>query len=1001
MPLQKQNLNINFAQGLQTKVDPFQISPGQFLSLTNTIFTKAGLLQKRNGFPALQALPDDTYNSITTFNGDLTAIGTSFAALSPNQEWVNKGHFQSVQLTTLPLINSNLSQSQADSAIASNGLICTVFTDNPSGGAVYKYVIADSVTGQNIVAPTAIPVASGVVTGSPRVFYLGNNFIIVFTNVITAVNHLQYVSVNASSLVVSTNVNISSQYTPNARVNFDGVVANNSLYFAWNGNDGGGAVRTCFLNSNLILSATTVFAGSVATFLSMTADLTFGLPEIWIMFYTTGTTTGYAICLDTNLNTIVAPTAIFSAIGTVVNITGSAQNGVLNHYEEVQNAYSYDGAVPSNLIFTGSIDDLANVVASALYLRSIGLASKSFIYNDTRYFLAAYQSPFQSTFFLMNQSAQVVAKVAYGNGGGYKALGLPNVVLTDSVASIPYLFKNNIEASTSLGVYAQTGLKLANFDLGITKVVTAEIGNNLNLSGGFLWAYDGYKAVEQGFFLYPDSVEATTSTTGGSIGDGTYNYVATYEWSDNQGNIFRSAPSISIVRTTSGGGTSTNTINVPTLKLTYKLFNPIKLVVYRSSTAQPVFHQITSTSAPTLNDPFSSSIAITDTFADATIAGNNILYTTGGVVENIAAPATATMCLYKSRLIVLDAEDRNLLWYSKQVIESVPVEMSDLFTIYVAPTTSSQNDTGPITALSAMDDKLIIFKKDAIYYITGNGPDNTGANNDFSDPIFITSTVGCANQQSIVFIPNGLMFQSDKGIWLLGRDLSTSYIGSPVEQYNSSEVLSVLAVPATNQVRFTLDNNLILMYDYFYNQWGSFTGIPSIASTLFEGMHTFINSFGQVFQELPNTYLDGGSPVLISFQTGWFNLSGLQGYQRAYEFFLLGTFASPHKLSLQIAYDYSPSASQALIITPRNYSAPWGGDATWGTSTPWGGSPQLEQWRVFFQQQRCQNFQITLTEYFDGSFGTTPGAGLTLSGINLVFGQKKGFFPPQASQSVG
>lgn len=61
------------------------------------------------------------------------------------------------------------------------------------------------------------------------------------------------------------------------------------------------------------------------------------------------------------------------------------------------------------------------------------------------------------------------------------------------------------------------------------------------------------------------------------------------------------------------------------------------------------------------------------------------------------------------------------------------------------------------------DDKLIIFKPDAIYYVTGQGPDNTGGNNNFSDPIFITSTVGSSNDRSLTFIPAGIMFQSDKG----------------------------------------------------------------------------------------------------------------------------------------------------------------------------------------------------------------------------------------------
>ena len=99
------------------------------------------------------------------------------------------------------------------------------------------------------------------------------------------------------------------------------------------------------------------------------------------------------------------------------------------------------------------------------------------------------------------------------------------------------------------------------------------------------------------------------------------------------------------------------------------------------------------------------------------------------------------------------------------------------------------------------------------------------------------------------------MFQSDKGIWLLGRDLSTSYIGAPVQSLTlNATVLSALNIPATNQVRFTLDSGITLMYDYYYSQWGTFTGVPGISSTLYQSLHTYINSFGQVFQETPGLY---------------------------------------------------------------------------------------------------------------------------------------------------
>jgi hypothetical protein len=390
-----------------------------------------------------------------------------------------------------------------------------------------------------------------------------------------------------------------------------------------------------------------------------------------------------------------------------------------------------------------------------------------------------------------------------------------------------------------------------------------------------------------------------------------------------------------------------------------------------------------------------------DTQADSAIIGNAIIYTTGGVLEDINGPASNIMTHFDTRLWMVDAEDQNTLWFSKIIIPNVPVEMSDLQTMYISPTVGSQGAVGPITALAPMDDKLVIFFKNAIYYVNGTGPDATGANSQYSQPIFITSTVGCTNQQSIVFQPQGLMFQSDKGIWLLGRDLNTSYIGAPVEAFNSSTVETALNIPGTNQVRFTLSTGQTLMYDYYYGQWGTFVGVPAISSTLYQYLHTCVDSYGRIFQETPGLYLDGQNPVLLQFTTSWFNLAGLQGYERFYDFYLLGTYLSPHSLILSIAYNYGPAIQQS-IITPANYIGPWGTQPTWGDpSSTWGGPGNLEKWRIHTQQQTCESFQISIQERFNPAFSTVPGAGFTLSGLNCRVGIKKSAKPIRAINSVG
>lgn len=1092
----KQPINISFGKGLDKKTDPWRVPIGRFLSLENMVFTIGERLTKRNGHLQLPSLPQSaTY--LTTFNGNLTAVGKSMQAFSAGtNQWFNKGTLQPVELETLSLIRSNTNQSQVDTAVSSNGLVCTVFTDQtPTSLSTkrYMYAIADAVTGQNIVVPTAIPVSSGTVTGSPRVFVLGAYFVIVFTNVITATSHLQYVAISINNpSIITANADIAAAYVSATTVSWDGVVVGSNLYLAWNSTSGGQSIKMTYLSSTLTVPAPVVFsnAGKVAaTIMSVAADMADeSNPIIWASYYDLSGTKGYAVAIDTALNKVLSTPAAIIASGTIDNLATVAQSGVLTVYYEVDNNYTYDATVPTHYISSVTCTQAGVVGSPAVLVRSVGLASKAFIVDDVYYFLAAYQSTFQPTYFLINGSGQVVSRIAYSNGGGYCAVGLPSVTITDNLAQVGYLFKDFItsqntsttESISKSDIYSQTGINLVSFTIGTSNVVPAEIAQTLNLSGGFLWEYDGYVPVEQNFFLWPDSVEGTNTNSGGAMLSQEYQYQVVYTWTNNQGNIEFSAPSIPIIcdmstvnvaftpptpltpTATFTGGTKTMVVSsatglvvgqivtdtttaskiqagtyitsivgttigvslpftansgapdtlsissinsvvltVPTLRLTYKTANPIKIQIFRWSTAQQEFFQVTSIATPVINNTAVDYITYTDTKADNQILGNSLIYTTGGVIEDVGAPSFNALTLFDDRVWGINAEDKNSLWNSKQVIEATPVEMSDLLTTYVAPSISAQGSTGDMKCVAPMDDKLIIFKPNALYFINGTGPDNTGSNSQYSQPIFISSMAGSTNQQSIVFTDAGLMFQSNKGIWLLARNMNVSYIGFPVESFtNNALVTSAVEIPKSTQVRFTLDSGVTLMYDYLYQQWGTFVGVPAISSTLYQDKHTFVDSFDRVFQESPGSYLDGARPVLMQFTTGWINLAGVQGYQRLYEFTLLGQYLSPHKLVIQIAYDFE-SPSQQVIIQPTNYAGPYGSDYVYGTSSPYGGIGSLEQWRIQTDRQKCQVFQISCQEVFDPAYGTIAGEGFTLTGINAVIGVKKTYRPIKSANTVG
>lgn len=1073
-------ININFSQGIDQKSDPKQIPIGKFKYLVNRVFNKTGLLEKRNGYGLITSLTGAT--TLTTLNDGLVTIGAQeLQAYSADANLaVNTGFIHPLSLSVLPLVRSATSQTTVDLAIASNGLACSTWLD--SNGTSY-YQISDTSTGQIVVPAVSLP---STATCS-RVFCLGQYFIVTFLATVSAASHLQFVGIpitNTSAPTAATDIATTASSLSAA---YDGAVSSGLLYIAWNKSS---TIGVASVNTSLVVSSALSIASNTAQLMSATIDTSGVSPVVWFTWWNESgsviKTTAYNQALGST--PILAPTSVVTSI-TCNEITSVATAGVMTVFYEVANTYAFNPNAKTDYLAKNTCTIGGTAGSAATILRNVGLGSKA-VYsssNSTTYMLAAYGQTYQPSYYLINSSGHVLSRFAYSNGGGYAINQvLPQMMVSGSVIKVGYLYKDFLQsianpvgldygtnkvqgASTSVGIYSQTGINLISFTLGGTSY-NSEIAGSLHIGAGFLWQYDGVKPVEHNFFMWPEDIQVIGSNTAGNMTAQEYFFQACYEWTDAQGLVQRSAQSVPISFTieaapvsftgdrTSGSptltsissftglqvgqpisgtgipsgayilalgsttltmsanassGTSTSTtvtpttlgsVNVyfPTARQTYKTTNKIRLVIYRWSTAQQEYYQTTSVSSPILNDPTVDYETFNDTNSDAQILGNNLIYITGGVVEDIGAPGSIAQTLFDDRLWLIDAEDQNLLWFSKQVIEGTPVEMSDLLTYYVAPSTGVFGTTGPLSAIFPMDDKLILFTATSMKYINGTGPDNTGSNSQYSQPIFITSTVGCDNPSSIVFTPSGLMFQNKAGqIWLLGRDLSTNYIGKDVQDFNVFNVTSAVAIPGTTRVEFTLSNRMTLMYDYYYEQWGTFSNVNAISSTLYQGLHAYLNPYGQILQETPGKYLDLSTPVLTSFTTGWINVAALQGFQRLNRFYFLGEYLSPHTLQVGIGYDYNPNPSQTVTIRPLNYAGVFGSDPTYGDQIPYGGPAPLEQWVIKQQRQKCQAVQLTVNEIYDPSFGVPAGAGLTLSGINMMINPRRGSRPIPARQSAG
>ncbi len=442
-----------------------------------------------------------------------------------------------------------------------------------------------------------------------------------------------------------------------------------------------------------------------------------------------------------------------------------------------------------------------------------------------------------------------------------------------------------------------------------------------------------------------------------------------------------------------GAVNSSANIVVPTLRLTQKTSVAIEL--YRTEDDGEIYYLCSDPVNVTFNDPTVDTVTINDGLGDADLISRQLLYTTGGVLENTAPPSADVVAVHtaSNRVFLGGLEDRNALQYSKIREAGKPVEFNSALRIAIDPI------GGPISAITSMDEKLIVFENDAIFYIAGQGPTNTGEQDNFILPERISIEVGCTEPSSLCLTPEGLMFKSRKGIYLLTRSLQLQYIGAPVQEYNHLNITSARTVAQFNQVRFTTSDGECLVYNYFVQKWATFTNHEGLSAETIENDYYYLRTDGELFKENQASYSDNGSAISLVLETAWMSLAGLQGFQRAYKMLILGSYKSPHKLLVQAGYDFNEAWVQEKLIDPDAAfidASIYGEDSPYGSGSPYGGNGSVYQARFDFKKQKCQSIKLRIQDKLADS-----GEGLSLSGFTLQVGGKVGTAKLPANRKFG
>jgi hypothetical protein len=298
------------------------------------------------------------------------------------------------------------------------------------------------------------------------------------------------------------------------------------------------------------------------------------------------------------------------------------------------------------------------------------------------------------------------------------------------------------------------------------------------------------------------------------------------------------------------------------------------------------------------------------------------------------------------------------------------VSFSDFFRIRVS--TGRNADKTPISALGYMDNKLIVFRENSIYFIQGDGPNEIGVGS-FSDPEVISSDVGCVEPRSILNIPAGLLFKSKKGVYLLTRGLSTEYVGAPVEDFNQHSTVSSLVSDKFNEARFYLSNGDCIVYNFLFNAWSTFKNQTTVDADIWMDEPILIKS-NKVLKETENTYLDDGESGFYSmrFVSPWLKLNLVQSYLRVYRLFIIGNYKSSHKLKLRIYFNYNDLSSESYDLVYNNSE-----------------DPQY-QFGVHLPIQKVESIKFEIYDFDHGAYSS--GEAFELSNLQVEVGVKEGGF---------
>lgn len=980
--LQWQVTNIPLAAGIDAGDDTRATQPPGLAVCKDVQFDELGGLQTR--YPYAAAISSisgggtlSNCRRVYDLDGELVCFtkDTLYSWNVALSKWVSRGTHMAVSVDEVPVFSTTDDQIDCDRAELSSTVVYAWAT-TAATPSVYVAAI-DKTTGAVLVSPTAL---SGT-NERPRLVALSTKILLFTHNGTASVTGALHVRALDPAAPATGIASAATQVVASGTFNL--------FYDAMKIPSADTAIlgsRRVTTTSHDIIKVTSALGVTTST-KARTAD-----GPIAVSCEPTGTSVQVVRANGSNIQgdfitiSSLADVTTGQAVGTVV---GTPVNQVTACHRSVQNGGAFrcyafwhgqESAASSATTKYNFVDTAGTIGTQATLNKQLAVASRAFDYNGDVYVntvfaaestaagssgAATVRAQLQNTYVLMRDDGHLASKSAWQRAGGlaYSFGRLPGVELTSGLTG--YTWAASFRRVIVLGGNSHTGyadrepLEITyTFDSNKARRAL-KLGGTTYITGGIVMQYDGVALTELGFLVYPWRFSGVVLGVG-QVDVGIHTYKSTYRWQNAAGEQERSTTATA-EQVTVGASQFVQLSTLP-LTVTRKttplpevaieiwrtIANPtIDTDFYLDSSRDPV---ATGNNGYIANNPTGSISTYSDNFTDANLITKEANPENGSILENLAPPSGTIIAASDRRLFLANiAGFPNAVWYSRLREDGEVVGFNDAL-VFSVPQSG-----GDITAIRFLNETTVVFRETATYAFSGGGFANDGTGENFGPATSqnldvarnLSLDVGAVSDEAVATFPDGILFKTSKGWYVLDRGWNVRYVGQKVSSFDSDTVLAIHTVETQHHIRI-LTSARMLVFDYLVGEWSEWTVSDGVHATMWNGSHVYLTSTGPRIQNATYSGVDYG----IDIETQWFKPADQQGRVNVRWFSFLGENRSDGNVMarIRVARDYKTNAS----------------GVTWFDDRVWTGLQDLEnqsplQVRHSPSQHECEAMKVRLT----------------------------------------